>query len=104
MFAANYLWPQKTLGDEMLVLVVRLEQNQPFDDQTARRDRGAEPAAGRLQARGRVFAVGEGFSADGVTEDQARRTGVGDWGVRHELCRGDLAETAPRSPGAPKIW
>jgi long-chain acyl-CoA synthetase len=32
VFAANYLWPGKTLGDEMLVLVVRLEQNQPFDD------------------------------------------------------------------------
>src|SRR5208282_6602369 len=32
VFAANYLWPQKTLGNEMLVLVVRLEQNQQFDD------------------------------------------------------------------------
>jgi long-chain acyl-CoA synthetase len=32
VFAANYLWPQKTLGEEMLVLVVRLEQNQQFDD------------------------------------------------------------------------
>src|ERR1039458_2721546 len=27
VFAANYLWPQKTLGNEMLMLVVRLEQN-----------------------------------------------------------------------------
>jgi long-chain acyl-CoA synthetase len=32
VFAANYLWPLKTLGNEMLVLVVRLEQNQQFDD------------------------------------------------------------------------
>ena len=32
VFAANYLWPQKTLGNEMLMLVVRLEQNQQFDD------------------------------------------------------------------------
>jgi long-chain acyl-CoA synthetase len=32
VFAANYLWPEKTLGNEMLVLVVRLEQNQQFDD------------------------------------------------------------------------
>jgi long-chain acyl-CoA synthetase len=31
VFAANYLWPQKTLGNEMLVLVIRLE-NQQFDD------------------------------------------------------------------------
>jgi long-chain acyl-CoA synthetase len=33
VFAANYLWPQKTLGKEMLVLVVRLEVNQEFDEQ-----------------------------------------------------------------------
>jgi long-chain acyl-CoA synthetase len=32
VFAANYLWPQKALGNEMLVLVMRLEQNQQFDD------------------------------------------------------------------------
>ena len=32
IFAANYLWPQKTLGKEMLVLVIRLEQNQQFDE------------------------------------------------------------------------
>ena len=32
VFAANFLWPQKALGNEMLVLVVRLEQNQRFDD------------------------------------------------------------------------
>jgi long-chain acyl-CoA synthetase len=33
VFAANYLWPQKSLADETLTLVVRLEQNQAFDDQ-----------------------------------------------------------------------
>ena len=32
VFAANYLWPQKSLADETLTLVVRLEQNQAFDD------------------------------------------------------------------------
>ncbi len=32
VFAANYLWPQKSLGNEMLLLVIRLEQNQQFDD------------------------------------------------------------------------
>jgi long-chain acyl-CoA synthetase len=32
VFAANYLWPQKTLGNEVLVVVVRLEQNQLLDD------------------------------------------------------------------------
>jgi long-chain acyl-CoA synthetase len=32
VFAANYLWPQKSLGSEMLVLIIRLEQNQQFDN------------------------------------------------------------------------
>jgi long-chain acyl-CoA synthetase len=31
VFAANYLWPQKELGREMLVIALRLEQNQRFD-------------------------------------------------------------------------
>jgi long-chain acyl-CoA synthetase len=32
IFAANYVWPQKALGNEMLMLVVRLEPNQQVDD------------------------------------------------------------------------
>jgi len=32
VFAANYLWKQKKLGREMLVLVLRLEPNQQFND------------------------------------------------------------------------
>ncbi len=31
VFAANYIWPRKELGGEILVLVLRLEQNQHFD-------------------------------------------------------------------------
>ena len=31
VFAANYIWPQKELGREMLLIVLRLEQNQRFD-------------------------------------------------------------------------
>jgi long-chain acyl-CoA synthetase len=31
VFAANYLWPQKELGRETLVIALRLEQNQRFD-------------------------------------------------------------------------
>ncbi len=31
VFAANYIWPQKELGREELVLILRLEQNQKFD-------------------------------------------------------------------------
>jgi len=32
IFAANYLWPAKALGGEMLVLLVHLEQSQEFTD------------------------------------------------------------------------
>lgn len=31
VFAANYIWPQKELGRETLVLILRLEQNQKVD-------------------------------------------------------------------------
>src|SRR5260370_35142568 len=30
VFAANYVWPQKELGKEMLVMALRLEKNQRF--------------------------------------------------------------------------
>jgi acyl-coenzyme A synthetase/AMP-(fatty) acid ligase len=32
VFAANYIWPAKNLGREMLVLVLRLEQDQEFNE------------------------------------------------------------------------
>jgi len=31
VFAANYIWPEKKLGNEVLLLVLRLEQNQKLD-------------------------------------------------------------------------
>jgi long-chain acyl-CoA synthetase len=33
VFATNYIWPRKELAAEMLVLVLRLEQNQTFDSE-----------------------------------------------------------------------
>ncbi len=32
IFAANYIWPSRELGNEMLLLVLRLEQNQEFPE------------------------------------------------------------------------
>jgi long-chain acyl-CoA synthetase len=32
VFAANYIWPKKALGKEALILILRLEQNQRFDN------------------------------------------------------------------------
>jgi long-chain acyl-CoA synthetase len=31
VFAANYIWPRKELGQESLILALRLEQNQKLD-------------------------------------------------------------------------
>jgi long-chain acyl-CoA synthetase len=31
LFAADYIWPSKEPGREMLVMILRLEQNQRFD-------------------------------------------------------------------------
>ncbi len=33
VFAADYIWPAKSLGREMLILVLRLENNQEFSDE-----------------------------------------------------------------------
>jgi long-chain acyl-CoA synthetase len=32
VFAANYVWPEKRLGNELLFIALRLENNQQFDD------------------------------------------------------------------------
>jgi long-chain acyl-CoA synthetase len=32
VFAVNYIWPKKELGKEALILILRLEQNQRFDN------------------------------------------------------------------------
>ena len=75
IFAANYLWPAKSLGQEMLVLVVRLEANQELTDALAGSDERCQPAPARLQARGRISAMERGFSADRIHENQARGAG-----------------------------
>jgi long-chain acyl-CoA synthetase len=33
VFAANYVWPKKELGREMLIVALRLEEKQRFDSQ-----------------------------------------------------------------------
>ncbi len=75
VFAANYVWPQKELGREMLVMALRLEQNQRFDSALLGEIGKPQPAVARFQTRRRVCDLGERFSADGVDEDQAAGAG-----------------------------
>ena len=56
----------------MLVLVLRLEQNQKFDSKLLEEIARAQSAPARLQTRRRIFDLGEGFPADCFDEDQAQ--------------------------------
>jgi len=81
LFASNYVWPQKGIGKEMLILVLRFEQNQQFDDKLL----------GDIVARNRRLA------------DYKRVTGVLVWDrdfprtASLKIKRGDLAAELARS-------
>jgi acyl-CoA synthetase (AMP-forming)/AMP-acid ligase II len=81
VFAASYIWPQKSLGNEMLVLVLRLEQQ--FTD-ALRMD---------LFARNRRLADYKRVGGYLVWEKEFPRT------ASMKIKRGELAE-AIRSDGA----
>ncbi len=49
VFAANYLWPERTMLEEKLILVLHPEQGRPFDEEDRGRSRGAKPPAPKLQ-------------------------------------------------------
>ena len=101
VFAANYVWPKKELGRESLVLVLAAGAESEIRRQVAGRDLGAQSPPARLQARRRIFDLGERFSAHCLDEDQAAGSGgrnrqVGwsgkqSWAcsrqLRLELCR-----------------
>ena len=88
VFAANYLWPARTMAGEKLVLVLHPEPGQVV----------AGDVAGNIAERNRrlvnykrisgIPRLGPRFSADGVAENQARRAG-----------RAHPAERGPRGRG-----
>ena len=79
IFAANYIWPAKSLGHEMLVLVLRLEPGQEgspgiseaLKQEIITRNR----TLARFQTSGRMPDLGKGFSAHRRHEDQAHGSG-----------------------------
>jgi len=87
VFAANYVWPQKGLGKEMLVLVVRLEPNQQFDDRL--RD--------EIAARNRRLADFKRVGGYLVWERDFPRT------ASLKIKRGELAEQIGRGAGRASV-
>ena len=78
IFAANYLWPQRTMVGEQLVLVLHPESGRSGRmKRCARKSRGATALA-ELQAHQRLRGVGPGFPAHRFDENQARRAGRRD--------------------------
>ena len=61
IFAANYIWPQKSLGEEMLVLVLRLEQGQQFSDALANEISARNPKLADYKRVGGYLVWGKDF-------------------------------------------
>ena len=62
VFAANYLWPARTMVGEQLVLVVHPEAGQPIGRRIGRESCRAQPAAAELQAHQRLPRLGRAIS------------------------------------------
>ena len=71
VFAENYLWPERTMVGEKLVLVLRAETGTRDRWRHDRESFRAKPAAGELQARQQVSDLGCGFPAHGFAESEA---------------------------------
>ena len=89
MFAANYLWPARTMVGEQLVIVIHPEAGQMrCAGQIGRGPRRTQPPPAELQACQRLSRLGSRFPAHRVAENQARRTGRAN----------------PQKPWAAKRW
>ena len=72
VFAANYIWPEKSMVGEELVIVLRPETKPPGGWCDSRRTGGAKSEIAELQTHQRICGVGTGFSAHGINENQTR--------------------------------
>jgi long-chain acyl-CoA synthetase len=87
IFAANYVWPQKMLGKETLMLVLRLEQNQQFDDRLRE----------EIVARNRRLADFKRVGAYLIWEKDFPRT------ASLKIKRGELAEQIGKDAGRTSV-
>ena len=84
IFAANYVWPQKELGREMLVIVLRLEQNQQFDSKLL----------GEINARNRGLADFRRAGAYLIWDKDFPRTA--SMKIKRQILAQDIGKTVPR--------
>ena len=75
VFAANYLWPARTMVGEKLVIVLQPEAGQPFTPEMRANLEERNRRLVNYKRIQRLFTLGTGFSADRGDEDQARRVG-----------------------------
>ena len=75
VFAANYIWPQRSMVAEKLVLVLHLEPGPDIHRRFEERNRGTQQSADQLQARSRHRLSSGRLSADGLLEGDSQGSG-----------------------------
>jgi long-chain acyl-CoA synthetase len=85
VFAANYIWPAKALGHEVLLIVLRLEPNQQFDEKLRE----------EISARNRRLPDFKRIGARLIWEQDFPRTA--SMKVKRQELAEDIAETVERS-------
>ena len=78
VFAANYIWPERTMVGEELIIVLHPEQDQRVDDALRAELSAAQSKVAELQAHQRLCRLGSGFSAHGFHEGKTHRAGTTD--------------------------
>ena len=73
VFAANYLWPARTMVGEQLVLVVHPRDGQSITPEIVATDFGAQSPPAELQTHQRLSCLGARLSSHRVDENQACR-------------------------------
>ena len=90
VFAANYIWPQRTMTGEQLVLVLHPEPGHTVDDALVKELSRRNAQLLNYKRVCGYIVVGPGFSAHRLDENQARRP-----------CRADRQATRPQRDGPP---
>jgi len=72
VFAANYIWPQRSMVGEQLLLVIHLENGQSYNDELKKSGFVFEWASAQLQTRSWNRCLRRRFSAHRIDEDKEK--------------------------------